>query len=108
MANRRLTEQQERDVCRLIGSGGMSYSQIGEVFGITRGLVSDIAERNGLTRQRNEWTEPELEWLRANYAKLGPTRCARRLRRHGHPGSVCHKASELGLTDHRRAPGGAR
>ena len=99
---RKLTERQERNVCRMISYSGMTYAQIAQQFGISVSLVKSIAERNGLTRPRNPWTPAEDALLRQNYKRLGAERMARTAFRHTHPNPecVCHRARQLGLTDH--------
>lgn len=99
---RRLTERQERQVCSLIASSGMRYREIAERFGISESLVKAIACRNGLTKARNPWTPSEDALLRQNYGRLGAERMARTVFKDTHPNpeSVCHRAGQLGLTDH--------
>lgn len=49
---------------------------------------------------RNDWTEEELAYLRANYHEHGPRGLARHeaMARHRNYSSIAHKARELGLT----------
>lgn len=99
---RKLTERQERNVCRMISSSGMTYAQIAQQFGIKVSLVKSIAERNGLTKQRHPWTPEQDALLMRDYRRLGAERMARTVFSDTHPNmqSVCHRAGQLGLTDH--------
>lgn len=81
----------------------MTYRQIAEQLGVPVGRVKYIAARNGLTRPRNPWTPAEDALLIQNYRRVGAERMARTVfaDTHPNPESVCHRAGQLGLTDHR-------
>lgn len=99
MNRRKITERQERSVCGLILKG-WKYREISESMGISITSVKAIASRNGLARTNHRWTEREIAFLKANYRRLGPCECARRLAdTHPSMSAVCHQARKLGLTE---------
>ena len=101
---RKLTDEQEARLCRLIEHSGMTYKEIATHYGVTLSLVKAVAERNGLTRERNPWTWAEDALLRRHYAELGARYMAEHVfgDTHPNPECVCHRAGQLGLTDHSR------
>lgn len=94
----RLSRRREAAIVSDIKKGFLTYAEVAQRYGVSVSCVSGIARRNKIaTRSRNNWTEEELEFLRANYRRLGPRGVAKELERHSNYGSVCHKARELGL-----------
>lgn len=89
-------------MCGLIRCGGMTRKAIARAFGVSETTVKRVAERNGLTKERHPWTHAEDMLLMQNYRRLGAERMARSVfaDTHPNPESVCHRAGQLGLTDH--------
>jgi len=78
-----------RDELNCVRSGRAVRLYLADIGGRCAQLPADPP------RRRNAWSKAELVWLRQNYHKLGPTKCARFLDR-GAPG-VTTKAKVLGL-----------
>lgn len=88
----------ESRIVRDLKSKTLTRSLVARRNGVSTAYVAEVARAHGIsTRARNNWTEEEIEFLRANYKRLGPRAIADVLERHRSYGSACHKAKELGL-----------
>lgn len=93
-----VADGKESNIVTALKARTLTRSEIARKHGVTTAYVASVARKHGIwARARNNWTEEEIEFLRANYKRLGPRAIADVLERHRSYGSVCHKAKELGL-----------